>query len=111
MPPSYCLTRSTRRNDFAGQGPEELKSTLRAVLERQGIEWGPNKVNRHVVRYLEQVAPKGVGFFDHTVNVLALSVDRRRGLLADPSLARVISYADPTGETAVRNVLQKKGRR
>jgi len=66
----------------------------------------PSKVSRLVREYKRQVEQNGFAFFDFLANAVALSADQRRTMLADPAIARAISYADPTGETAVRNVLR-----
>jgi hypothetical protein len=34
-----------------------------------------------------------------------LTAQQRRQALANPDIARVIAYTDPTGETAVNNVM------
>jgi hypothetical protein len=44
-------------------------------------------------------------FVDYLANALRGSEGVRRSAREDPALARVIGYADPTGETAVRHVM------
>lgn len=82
---------------------EELVRATHGVLDHYGVGISPSKVSRLVRTYQRTVAGNGVEFGDWIANnVLLLAAQRH--LVAD-ELRRVISYADPTGETAVRNVL------
>lgn len=76
------------------------------VVEAAGLAMGPRKVHRLVRRYQSEVAPNGIEFFDFITNAIAIDVDRRRDLQGDPTVARVVTYADPTGEHAVHNVMK-----
>lgn len=67
---------------------------------------GPNKVARLVRRYLETVARNGWSLFDYLATAVRLDAEQRRRALLHPDIARVIAYADPTGETAVGNVMR-----
>lgn len=69
----------------------------------------PSKVSRLVRQYKYRVEQNGFPFEAFLVNSVQMTEQQRRRLLADPAVARVISYADPTGETAARNV--DKGKR
>ncbi|WP_153395791.1 hypothetical protein [Ornithinicoccus halotolerans] len=62
-----------------------------------------------MVRFSERVERNNFNFFDFLANAVQLHADQRRRALADPDVQRVITYADPTGETAVRNVLHQRG--
>jgi hypothetical protein len=52
----------------------------------------------------------GWTFFEFLANAVQLSAEQRRQALCDPDTARVISYLDPTGETAVNNVRREQER-
>lgn len=88
-------------------GPErdKLISDAHLILANVGIEMGARKVNRLVQTFQARVEGNGFAFFDFLANSVQLDAATRRRALADPEVARVISYSDPTGETAVRNVL------
>ena len=85
--------------------PETLAREAFSVLAGCGIAVSRSKVSRIVRDYMRNVAGNGYPFEAYLVNALRLSVERRAALTNHPDWARVISYADPTGETAVRNVL------
>jgi hypothetical protein len=65
----------------------------------------PSKVSRLVRRYDARVKQNGWTFVDFLANSVQLSAAQRRQALNDPDLERVISYRDPTGERAVKNVM------
>lgn len=85
---------------------ERLLGAARVILENCGVEIGHSRLCRMVRRYVRDVAPYGWTFFDFLANEIALDADARRRALDNPAIARVIAYADPTGETAVNNVLR-----
>lgn len=87
---------------------EILIKAAHAVLDRAGVHMSPSRVSRTVRQYRHQVEPNGLPFLHYLATAFGLSERQRRGVLADPELARVIAYADPTGETAVNNVLRDK---
>ena len=99
---------STRRANSAGPEMESLKATARTILWNCGFEYGPHKINRLCVTFAKRVERNGFAFFDFLANAVQLDAQQRRAALANPDIARVISYADPTGETAVRNVLAER---
>ncbi len=103
--PAHSTTRGT---NFPGQ-IEELKSIAGTVLQNVGIEYSPNRINRLCVRFVERTERNGFAFFDFLANSVQLDAATRRRALADPEIARVISYADHTGETAVSNVMRSGG--
>lgn len=83
----------------------DLKHLARVICVDCGIAMGVNKINHLVVRF-KRTMPTGSAwtFFLFLTNELKLSEDRRRALLLQPDIYRRIAYADPTGETAARNV-------
>lgn len=105
-PTALAATSSTRSANSSGPGIESLKVIARSVLWNCGIDFGPHKINRLCVRFVEQVQGNGFAFFDFLANAIQMSAEQRRRALADPDVSRAIAYADPTGETAIRNVMR-----
>lgn len=89
----------------SGKERDRLIAATHVVLANCGVEVGPRKVNRLVQTFQARVERNGFAFFDFLANSVQLDEQRRREALADPEVARAIAYADPTGETAVRNVM------
>lgn len=85
---------------------EALLRLAHAIIDNCGVRMGPNKVSRIVRTFEARVAGNGWSFFDFLANTIQLDAERRRQLLNNPDIARVISYADPTGEAAVNNVMR-----
>jgi hypothetical protein len=76
-----------------------------ALLGAAEVYMSPSKVSRLVKEYEREWAPKGrYTFAEFFINRAELSVQQRRRPPTDPDHARAITYADPTGETAIRNV-------
>lgn len=80
------------------QTPESLIREAHSLLDARGITAGNTKVTRAVRGYLGRVSGSVTPFEEWILS--ALHVD----------FARVISYADPTGESAVRRVMAGAGR-
>lgn len=87
-------------------GTERLIRAAHVILDNCGIALGPRKVHRIVRTFESRVAGNGWSFFDFLATSVQLDAERRRQLLDDPTIARAIAYADPTGETAVHNVMR-----
>jgi hypothetical protein len=62
-------------------------------------------VRRLVRQYKHRVEQNGFSFFSFLANSVQLSAEQRRKALCNPEIARAISYADPTAEHAVNNVI------
>ena len=90
--------------------PETLAQEAYSVLAGCGIAASRSKVSRIVRDYMRHVAGNGYPFGAFLMNTLQLTAARRAALTNHPDWARVISYADPTGESAVRNVLRGASR-
>jgi hypothetical protein len=88
----------------------KLVNDAHALLANCGFTMSPSKVSRLVRRYNFQVAPNGWAFIDYLINAVKLTEEQRRRVLADPITAKVIAYADPTGETAVNNIIRNSHR-
>ena len=85
---------------------EKLIQAAHLILGNCGISLSASKVSRIVRSYQRDVARNGFGFFEFLANSVHLSELQKRGALLNPDVALVISYADPTGESAVNNVMR-----
>lgn len=69
-----------------------------------GLSWGPNRVNRVVVKFHNKFpAGSWLMFWRYLAWHISDIADGKIARRAQADLYRFISYADPTGETAVRN--------
>lgn len=88
----------------------ELKAFAGLVLNNIGsspVRYGINRLHRVTAQFHDRM-PNGTfwAFFLHlSYSVCQLSDASRERLMADPEIGSFISYADPTGEQAVKNVL------
>jgi len=82
--------------------PEALIREANELLTWWGIDMSHNRVVKHVRRYAREVV--GFSFFDYFANAVQADEQTRRTAVANSELAKVITYADPTGERASRNV-------
>ena len=80
-----------------------------AVIANCGVVMSPSKVSRLVRQFEARVMRNGWTFFQFLANAAQLSAEQHHQALCDPELARLIAYLDPTGETAVNNVLRERG--
>ena len=87
----------------------QLVSAGRLILDNCGIDFSTNKLSRLVRNFVDR-APNGSGsmFFQYLTSAVQMSEADKRAALCNPDVARAISYADPTGETAVNNVLRSR---
>lgn len=88
---------------------EAMIRAANVVARNCGLPIGPSKVSKLVRIYQRNVEYKGVAFFDFFANAIELDERQRREALNDPDVMRAIAYADPTGETAVKNVIKERG--
>jgi hypothetical protein len=106
-PGAAALTSTTPGINFPGGEVQRLKAAAGTILRNCGFEYGPNRINRLVTTFVGRAERNGFAFFDFLANAVRLTAEQRRRALADPDVSRVISYADPTGETAVRNIARE----
>lgn len=85
---------------------EQLIRETHAALEHAGVRLSPSKVTRTCRDYLNIVSDKGVTFGDFLANVVSLDALERRVF---DSVYYRLTHADPTGETATRNVDRERG--
>lgn len=72
-----------------------------------GLRWGPNKVNKMVVKF-HTAFPRGSWhtFWAYLAWQISDTADSKIARRAAEDLQKFIDYADPTGEAAVRNVMR-----
>lgn len=75
------------------------------ALDETGIVMSPSKVSRLIARF-DHAAGRGRTFHEFLTREAHLPPSAVRKLLAHPEWHRVIAYADPTGESAVNNVMR-----
>lgn len=85
---------------------QRLLSDAHLIMANCGVEMTPSKVSRIVRQFEHQAERNGFTFFDFLANKIELTEQQHRQALANSDIARVISYADPTGETAVANLVR-----
>ena len=98
------------RRDSESATPEVLTRDAHRLLAACGVERGANWVSRTVRDYLSSITGTGFPFGAYLLNRVELNAMQRRVALANSELACFLAYADPTGETAVRNVLRGASR-
>lgn len=84
---------------------EALIRQTHALIENSSVRLSPSKVVRLCRVYVSLVADKGVSFGEYLANVVALSRAQRSQF--DAVYYR-LTYSDPTGETAVRNIDRRR---
>lgn len=109
------LARQPRHTGAGGSWDARAKAKQRdaainaahTLLTNCGITMSPAKVARLVQRFDHQIACNGWTLFEFLAVQAQLTLEQRHLALQHPDIAKVISYADPTGETAVARVLRK----
>lgn len=89
---------------------EELIRHARIVLDNCGHPMGQNQLSRLVRTFQSRVERNGFAFFDFLATSVQMNERQRWQALNDPDVRRAIAYADPTGDTAVRNVMAEARR-
>jgi len=105
--------RATPRAPGGTTSPGSHELAVRAAhkaLRDCGVEILPCKVNRILRGFEKRARREGVTFHEFLSGAAGLTPGQRRRIAADPDLQRVIAYTDPTGETAVDNILKRAGR-
>lgn len=112
MRPTATLSKRPEHEsrDSGTATPETLIRDAHRLLAACGIERGPAWVSSTVRQYLHRVSANGFPFGAYLLNQVELNSEQRRVALANPEMASFLNYADPTGETAVRNVLRGASR-
>ena len=108
------IRRDDERRGHQRQTPqtETLLRDAHAVIDACGLEMSPSRVRRIVRDYTASgIQGRGFAFVSYLLNTVQLTAQQRRDAMNHPDIARVIAYADPTGETAVHNVMRAPTRR
>jgi hypothetical protein len=96
-PPGFTATQATGGTTSA----ETLIKHAQKLLANCGIQMSASKISRLVRTFQHRVERNGF-----LINSVQLTAEQRRQALANPDIAPVIAYADPTGEAAVNNVMR-----
>ena len=88
------------------ESTDSLCREASALLEACGIGRSRSWVSRTVRDYQVRVQLTGYPFAAWLLNRVQLNAEQRLRILHDPELAYLLAYADPTGETAVRNIVR-----
>lgn len=105
-PPTTVIYSSGGSKSAEAPGQTEKRITaVQALMTECGYFMGPSKVIR-LVREFESLACSSADFFTFVADKVQLSSAQRIRAISNPDVARAISYADPTGEMAVNNVLR-----
>ena len=85
----------------------QMMNAARLILDNCGIHYSANRISRMVRRFIDwSPTAGGDAFFYFLANEVQMSDAQRRAALTNSDIARAISYVDPTGETAVNNVMR-----
>lgn len=110
-PPVTAIVPSIRRNMSAEAASQtttgDLCVQLGLIFSNAGVNASRSKISRLVRAYEHRAAPMGFGLIDFVGNQIQMTEHQRR-VVAD-ELRKVVPYADPTGESAVRNVVKTRG--
>ena len=98
------IRREYKSRDSGTVTPERLIRDAMRLLQRCGIARSPKWAQRVVRDYIYRIAGTGFPFGAYLLNRVEMNAEQRRAAMNDPELACLLEYADPTGETAVRNV-------
>lgn len=79
------------------------------MLKSCGVERSGGWINR-AVRDYQRTVIHGVTFAQFLVNRIELNAQQRAIIAANDDLRYLLEYADPTGETAIRNVARAQRR-
>ncbi|HEY4267242.1 MAG TPA: hypothetical protein VGM94_03525 [Galbitalea sp.] len=109
MPHAPASGGTTKRRDSDPVTPESLLREGALFLEAAGVHRSVSWLRR-TVRKFSASAVGGMPFGMFLAAQLELN-SRQTGFLAERAdLRYLLSYADPTGETAVRNVMREQRR-
>lgn len=102
------LMADIRMGGSASPSTNELVNAARLILDNCGIAFSTNKIVRLVLQF-NRVMPDATGhaFFLYLTNAVQMSEAQKVSALSNPDIARCIAYADPTGESAVNNVMRQ----
>ena len=103
---TLSIRRNTSAETVSQPCTEGLSRDAGRLLAACGVERSRAWVSRIVRDYLSSISTD-YPFGAYLLNRVELNTDQRRTALANSELACFLNYADPTGETAVRNVMKE----
>ena len=106
-PVAPSIRRDHVRRDSGSATPESLTRDAHRLLDACGIARSPKWIQR-VVRDYCSASASGLPFGMYLTNRVELNAQQRQVVLDRDDLRYLLEYVDPTGETAVRNVLREK---
>lgn len=109
-PPGLMTTPRERRNTSAVITPDDLVRDANLLMQACGLVHSRSWISRTVRAYL-QTSMRGLSFAQVLAARLELNSRQRTELLARSQEFFTLCYADPTGETASRNVDRERGSR
>lgn len=89
--------------------PRQLLTDASTILARCGVDTRGSWLRRTVTDYCRHVAHTGYPFGPWLMARVQLNAEQRRRAMHDPELHNFLCYFDPTGESAVRNVMRRHG--
>ncbi len=101
------IRREHESRDGGSATPESLTRDAHRLLDACGVARSPKWVQR-VVRDYCSASASGLPFGMYLANRVELNAQQRQAVLDRSDLRYLLEYADPTGETAVRQVLREK---
>lgn len=103
------MTHGAQRHDRVDhEAREHLLRIASVVASRTGVELTAGRLRKLVTHYRRSSQTGPWGFFDYIANALQLDALTKQRARRDPTVQRVIEYADPTGEQAVSNVMRER---
>lgn len=103
------IRRNTSAEAVSQPRPEELAREAGRLLAACGVDRSRAWVSRIVRDYTSGAIGSQFPFGVYLMNRVQLNAEQRQVALSNPEIAYFLCYADPTGETAVRNVMRKVG--
>lgn len=110
-PPTTATLPTARPGGSTAPTRDELINAACLIRDNCGLVFGTRRIFRLVDTFKAR-APRASGqvFFQYFCGEVQLTVEQQQRALHDPDVARVLAYADPTGEAAVNHVLRERRR-
>jgi hypothetical protein len=109
MPPPTAQAVTGSGGTTSAEATSQTQKRINAahvILASVGVVMSPSKVKRTVRQFESEAERNGWSLLEFLANKNQLTAEQRRQVFADPDVARVVGYADPTGETAVKRVMR-----
>lgn len=110
--PAAARPHKTSGGSRSAEAKSQTERRVRAAhmaMMHCNVEMSNAKTRRLVRRFEREVNRNGWTFHEFLFNAANLTLDQRRSVMCHRTLARLLSYCDPTGERAVNNVLGQRG--